>query len=164
MSQKSTAALDRNIAMQRQCSLLGRLLGKRRAVAKTTTGSLGHSMRLASTILLLALGATSALAQTNTTVITDQSDYAPGSTATITGAGFQAGETVQLQVLRIDIDENSGPEHDPWTVLADGDGNFQTTWYVTYDEANSTLQLTATGLSSGLVPQEIFTDKNAPSG
>ena len=70
-------------------------------------------MRLASTILLLALGATSALAQTNTTVITDQSDYAPGSTATITGAGFQAGETVQLQVLRIDIDENNGPEHDP---------------------------------------------------
>ena len=121
-------------------------------------------MRLASTILLLALGATSALAQTNAIVITDQSDYAPGSTATITGAGFQAGETVQLQVLRIDIDENSGPEHDPWTVLADGDGNFQTTWYVTYDEANSTLQLTATGLSSGLVAQEIFTDKNAPSG
>ena len=68
-------------------------------------------MRLASTILLLALGAASALAQP--TVTTDRSDYPPGSTASITGTGFQAGETVQLQILRIDIDENNGPEHDP---------------------------------------------------
>src|ERR1035438_430690 len=98
MSQKPTAAPDRNIAMQRQCSLLGRLLGKRRAMAKTPTGSRGHSMRLASTILLLALGATSALAQP--TVTTDRSDYPPGSTASITGTGFQAGETVQLQIDR----------------------------------------------------------------
>ena len=72
------------------------------------------------------VSAASALAQA--TVAADKSDYAPGSTATITGAGFQASETVQLQVLRIDIDENSGPEHVPWTVTADTNGGFQTTW------------------------------------
>jgi hypothetical protein len=97
-----------------------------------------------------------ALAQASVT--TDQSDYPPGATVTITGSGFQPGETVQLQVLRIDLDENSGPEHDPWPVTADGNGNFQTTWYVTYDEAGATLQLTATGLTSGLTAQTTFTD------
>src|SRR5205823_5376599 len=46
----------------------------------------------------------------------------------------------------------------PWTVTADTNGNFTTTWYVTPDEAGMTLHLTATGLSSGLVAQETFTD------
>ena len=81
------------------------------------------------------------------TVTTDQADYAPGSTAIITGAGFQAGETVELQVLRIDINENSGPEHNPWQVTADASGGFSTSWYVTQDEVGATLQLTATGLT-----------------
>ena len=44
------------------------------------------------------------------TVTTDKPDYPPGSTAIITGTGFQPGEIVQCQVLRIDINENSGPE------------------------------------------------------
>ncbi len=108
---------------------------------------------------LLFLGATnSALAQTNATVTTDKEDYAPGSTVQITGSGFQNNETVQLQVLRTDIPENSGEEHDPWTVTNDASGNFQTTWYVTYDELGATLELTATGLTSGLTAQTTFTD------
>src|ERR1035441_5973313 len=117
MSQKPTATLERNVTMQRQCSMLGRLLEKQRAVGKTatqaSTSSRGHAIRLASSILFLALGAASALAQP--TVTTDQSDYPPGSTVSITGTGFQAGETVQLQVPRIDIHGNTGPEHYPWT-------------------------------------------------
>src|SRR5437016_3726350 len=63
------------------------------------------------------LSAFSAVGQA--TVSTDKSDYPPGSTAIITGRGFQPGEAVQCQVLRIDINENSGPEHDPWQVTAD---------------------------------------------
>jgi hypothetical protein len=91
-------------------------------------------------------------------VTTDQSDYPPGSTATINGSGFQPGETVELQVLRTDLPENSGPEHVPWLVTNGASGNFTTTWYVTLDEAGATLQLTATGLTSGLVAQMTFTD------
>jgi cell division septal protein FtsQ len=57
------------------------------------------------------VGAGSALAAASVT--TDKSDYRPDSTVNITGSGFQASETVQLQVMRIDVDENSGPEHNP---------------------------------------------------
>jgi len=100
----------------------------------------------------------SAPAQTQPSVTTDQPDYAPQSTAHISGAGFQPGEIVRLQVLRIDLDENAGAEHHPWRVTASADGDFQTTWYVTIHEADATLQLTATGLTSGLVAQRTFSD------
>src|SRR6516225_8021311 len=91
------------------------------------------------------------------TVQTDQPDYPPGSTATITGSGFQAGETVQLQVVNLTNPGDTGPEHDPWTVTADADGNVTTTWYVTEDELGATLKLTATGLSSGATAYTVFT-------
>ena len=100
----------------------------------------------------------SASAQTQPSVTTDQPDYAPRSTARISGAGFQPGEIVRLQVLRTDLDENAGAAHHPWRVTASADGDFQTTWYVTMHEADATLQLTATGLTSGLVAQRTFTD------
>ena len=91
-------------------------------------------------------------------VTTDQSDYPPGYTATINGSGFQPGETVELQGLRTDLPENSGPEHAPLLVMNDASGNFQTTWYVTLAEAGATLQLTATGVSSGLSARWTFSD------
>ena len=43
-------------------------------------------------------------------VVTDQSDYAPGSTAYIIGTGFLPKETVNLQVLHADGTLNTG-EH-----------------------------------------------------
>jgi hypothetical protein len=92
------------------------------------------------------------------TVTTDQSDYPPESTVNITGSGFAPGETVQLQVLNVTDPTDTGDEHDPWTVTADTNGNFTATWYVTDDEANMKLQLTATGLTSGLVAQSTFSD------
>ena len=95
---------------------------------------------------IVLFGTTNLLAAT---VTTDQLDYAPGSTAIITGTGFQAGETVVLQVLRIDINENSGPEHNPWQVTADGNGGFMTSWYVSLDEDGATLaELSGADLSS----------------
>ena len=92
------------------------------------------------------------------TVDTDQMDYQPDTTATITGYGFAPGETVQLQVLNLTTPADVGAEHDPWTTNADINGDFLTTWYVTADETNQTLQLTATGLTSGLVAQRVFAD------
>jgi len=108
--------------------------------------------------LFFLAGQVADTAQTNATVTTDQSDYPPGSTVNITGSGFAPGETVQLQVLNITAPNDVGNEHAPWTVTADTNGNFTTTWYVTADEANMTLQLTTTGLTSGLVAKTTFTD------
>ncbi len=100
-------------------------------------------------------------------VTTDLDDYPPGSTAVITGSNFQPGETIELQVLHTDGVPNTGGGHDPWQVTDGGagdldgrvDGNFQTTWYVNPDDsANSAFEVTATGLSSGKVATNTFTD------
>src|SRR5229473_2768224 len=107
--------------------------------------------------LLLTLGTAlyqpSALAQSSgPTVSTDQSDYPPGSTVYITGAGFAPGETVQCQVLHSPTggDDATSPAHQPWTTIADDSGNIATSWYIPLaeDELNSTLQLTAIGRTS----------------
>jgi len=102
------------------------------------------------------LSAVSALAQASVT--TDQADYPPGSTVQISGTGFAPGERVQLQVLNLTAPNDLGAEHDPWTVTADTNGDLTASWFVTSDEANTTLQLTATGQTSGTVAQATFTD------
>jgi Concanavalin A-like lectin/glucanases superfamily/PKD domain/Matrixin len=97
----------------------------------------------------------------------DKADYQPGETAVLTGSGFQPGETVKLQVLHTDGKPNTGPAHDPWYVTDGGagdldgqtDGNIRTTWFVDpVDSIDSTLQATATGLTSGQTAQATFTD------
>jgi len=104
--------------------------------------------------ILMCVG--NALAQAS--VITDQMDYPPGSTVYISGAGFQPGETVQVQVLRIDIDETPARSTTRGRSRRTPTAISRRTWYVTLDEAGATLQLTATGLTSGLVAQMTFTD------
>jgi predicted RNA-binding protein len=99
-------------------------------------------------------------------VSTDKSDYAPNSTAVITGSGFSAGETVALQVARTDGSNSSDPDYRPWYVTDGGagdldgkaDGHIETTWYVDEGELGASLSLTATGLSSGEVATSYFTD------
>lgn len=99
-------------------------------------------------------------------VATDQSDYAPGETAIITGGGFAPGETVALQAVHADSSHSSDSAHQPWYVQdgsaadLDGlaDGNIQTTWYVGAGERGATLNLTANGLSSGETAAAVFTD------
>ena len=62
---------------------------------------------------------------------TDRVDYAPGSTAILLGSGFAPGETVTLQILHADgSTPNTGTDHGPWTVVADGTGGLVTTWHV----------------------------------
>jgi hypothetical protein len=96
------------------------------------------------------------------TIGTDQADYAPGSTAIITGSGFTPGETVTLQVLHDPTggDDATSPAHQPWTVIADASGNVSSSWVVPLneDELGATLKLTADGQSSGLHAEWIFTD------
>jgi hypothetical protein len=103
----------------------------------------------------------SAHAALSATVTTDETDYPPGGTVYITGNGFAPGETVELQVLHVDgADNDTSPAHDPWQVTADVDGNFESTWLVPLDEdeLGATLELTAVGLTSGLIAQTQFTD------
>jgi hypothetical protein len=114
-------------------------------------------------LCVLALVSASLTAR-SATVSTDQSDYSPGETVAITGAGFAPGESVQLQVLNLTDPSDNGPEHDPWTVTADSNGNISTSWLVTPDEGGATLQLTARGLTSGLTAQTTFTDSSNVAG
>src|SRR4051794_4327121 len=61
-------------------------------------------------------------------IATDHSDYAAGATALITGNGFAGGEIVTLQVLHADTTQPAAGDN-PWSVTADADGAFSTTWY-----------------------------------
>src|SRR6266545_1435674 len=91
-------------------------------------------------------------------VSTDKADYPPGATATNYGSGWAAGEVVTLQVTHADGTPNTGAEHLPWTVIADGLGNFTTTWHVCEDDCvGKTLLLTAIGPISGTATAT-FTD------
>src|SRR5437762_2709803 len=86
-------------------------------------------------------------------------DYAPGQRVTITGSGWQPGETVTL-LLR----ENPAIDPDVTiSVVADAAGNTLNTDFV--PDANDVgvrFLLTATGRSSGNTAQTIFSD--APGG
>src|SRR5437867_4224438 len=92
------------------------------------------------------------------TVKTDKPDYPPGDTAEITGNGFLPGEQVECQVLRLDAPFDPSVAHLPWLVPVDASGNFQTTWFVTWDAAGATLELTAVGQTSSLVASVTFSD------
>src|SRR5947208_855471 len=79
-------------------------------------------------ILSAGLFASSASAQTLTS---DHLDYAPGDVATLTGTGFQPGETVTVQVVNADGSPNSNDA--PFNVTADANGSFVTAWVVPAD-------------------------------
>jgi hypothetical protein len=96
--------------------------------------------------LLFLFTALAAASQT-ATLVSDKDDYPPGSTATLTGTGFQPGEIITMQVFRIgelpaDV---SGEDFQPWQVIADIDGGFVTTWHVCNECLGATLRATAIG-------------------
>ena len=113
------------------------------------------SVIIGTLLVALAVGPTA-----SATVSTDQPDYSPGSTVTISGdnsngAGYLAGETVHVDV--------SGPNgytsSCEATVADDGQGSWscQVT-LVDGPEAIGQYQYTATGLSSGTSESGTFTD------
>jgi hypothetical protein len=105
-------------------------------------------------LLVLALGGT-AMAQSAATVMTDQSDYAPGTIVTITGSGWQPGETVTLQFVESPLIDT----HPDLTAIADANGNiFNNQFSPDSHDINITFTLTATGNTSGLQAQTTFTD------
>jgi hypothetical protein len=93
------------------------------------------------------------------TVTSDQADYAPMSTATFIGSGFQGEEQVQLVVYNVVDSLVNEAVLNSWIVTANEDGTFITTWQVC-DCLGATLRATADGLSSGLHAEVMFTDGN----
>src|SRR6516164_3612287 len=83
---------------------------------------------------------------------TDKTAYAPTDPAVFTGSGFQAGETVDLSVVRSD-----GTNYAPWTVADDANGNFQTNWTIPSDAPGYTFTVTATGEAAGDSTTATFT-------
>src|SRR6266571_4252312 len=82
------------------------------------------------------------------TLTTDRQDYPPYSYVYFTGSGFQPGETVNMIVVETDPVQQS---FQPWDVVADENGSFQTSWYIFSQEfEGATFQATATGESSQL--------------
>src|SRR2546426_12232620 len=73
-------------------------------------------------------------------VTTDKQDYAPGETVQIAARDYQAGEAIELQVLRTDGIADGPPGNVPWFVQ-DGDISFTAprqddqgrTWYPDLD-------------------------------
>jgi hypothetical protein len=92
------------------------------------------------------------------TVKTDKADYAPGQTVTITGTGWQPGETVHLNLHR----DTGVPPDTQLTAIADANGNILNADYVCQEfDRGITLLLTATGETSGYTAQTSFTDAAA---
>jgi hypothetical protein len=90
-------------------------------------------------------------------------DYAPGETVYITGSGWKPGETVTLEVSNLtNPDVDCGPvspePHVLWTIVADGAGNFNASWYVNDCELGAQLFLEAYGRESGFTFEIFFTD------
>jgi len=95
------------------------------------------------------------------TLTTDQQDYPPYSYVYIAGTGFAPGETVNMIVVELDPIQQS---FQPWDVVADENGNINTSWYIFTEELiGATMQVTATGQTSNLTASATFTDAAAPS-
>jgi uncharacterized repeat protein (TIGR01451 family) len=86
---------------------------------------------------------------------TDQSDYAPGSTAVIVGSDFSPQENIVLQVIRRD----GSPAHEGWSVQANEQGSFVTGWEVCADDCvGQQLELVVVGQDSGKTAGTAFGD------
>src|SRR5262249_10550552 len=92
---------------------------------------------------------------------TDQPDYAPGSTATFTGTGFEIGENVTICVVADNGNSEAFSVTDGGTNDLDGltDGNFRAAWLCDPNGAYLAATLTATATGDlGSSASTTFTD------
>jgi Bacterial Ig-like domain (group 3)/Bacterial Ig-like domain/Galactose oxidase, central domain len=132
------------------------------AMATPRSDATGAALTKVDGRLLIAGGSDAsgnALASTElyafSTVKTDQADYAPGSIVTITGSGWQPGETVTLTLLEAPLIDTPPT----MTAVADANGNILNNQFSPdlYD-VNVRFYLTAVGSQSGFQAQNTFTD------
>jgi MBG domain-containing protein/Big-like domain-containing protein/galactose oxidase-like protein/Kelch motif protein len=100
------------------------------------------------------LGSTSVVASSAAAITTDQTDYSPGDTATITGRGFQPGETVRVKIH----EDPHTPQERGFDAVADSAGNFSGTYLVMDYDMDMKFIVGARGLTSGITAQTTFTD------
>jgi uncharacterized repeat protein (TIGR01451 family) len=114
-----------------------------------------------SRVVLVTRGgeASAALSTGIATVVTDKEDYNPGDQVTVSGTGWDPGETVSL-LFHEDVDPAIHPDR-TLTALADESGKILNQEYL-IDEQDVGIRfiLTATGLTSGKTAQTTFTDGN----
>ena len=145
------AASDRGVTVGNWRSEMEYLLS---ACAKKLKKAGRHAATL-SAFLLLALALAGMAVAQSATVMTDQADYAPGTIVTITGSGWQPGETVTLQLVESPLIDTPPT----MTAVADVNGNiFNNQFSPDSYDLNITFTLTATGGTSGLQAQTTFTD------
>jgi hypothetical protein len=102
-----------------------------------------------------AIAAGGSPVSTTATVSTDKPDYPPFDTVTVSGTGWQPGETVSL------LFHETPQNHQDRTITttADGSGNIRNRDYSTDDMSlNVSIALTATGQTSGRTATVTFTD------
>src|SRR5439155_6194939 len=108
--------------------------------------------------LLLALALNGTATAQSATVMTDQVDYAPWTLVTITGSGWQPGETVTLNFVESPLVH----VHPDLFATADANGNiFNNQFSPDSHDADISFTLTATGGTSGLQAQTTFTDNTS---
>src|SRR6185369_15385858 len=94
------------------------------------------------------------------TVKTDKNDYAPGEVVTITGSGWQPGETVMMTLVESPLIDT----HPAMTAVADGNGNIVNDEFSPdAHDVGIRFYLTAQGSQSGLQAQNTFTDNKVVS-
>ena len=118
------------------------------------TGGAGSALAVDG-LLLMAGSDSSADLYAFATVKTNKEDYAPGETVTITGSGWQAGETVTLTLVESPLLDT----HGPFTAVADAGGHILNTQFAPdQQDINIRFYLVASGDASSLQAQTTFTD------
>jgi Bacterial Ig-like domain (group 3)/Galactose oxidase, central domain len=103
----------------------------------------------------------------------DQGDYAPGTTVTVTGGGWQRGETLTISLVESPLIDT----HGPFTVTVGSDGTFTSQTLASQDASCATdgtpctfapdshdlnVQFTLTAVGSASQAQTMFADANHP--
>jgi hypothetical protein len=98
-------------------------------------------------------------------ITTDQLDYPPFMDVHVSGTGFAPNENVELQLKMQNTDgswtdvASTTDWPNPWTVIADANGNISDEWNVwSEDFYGVSFLLSAAGQISGLVAETRFTD------
>ncbi len=109
------------------------------------------------------LMSTMSMTTSGATISTDALDYAPGQVVTIRGAGWLAGETVGLTIVRDRVPTGDGnTETITLSAVADEEGNFSNSEYITTPEdLGASFVVSAMGSTSGFTAQTTFTDAGA---
>ena len=96
-------------------------------------------------------------------VSTDQLDYAPGTTADITAAGFSAGDTVEITAQVVEANGTLDAITFDTTVTIGSDGTAMAAmWIDPVLYTNQNILLTATDLTAGVMATEVFADARCP--